>query len=92
MKIDATEKTQEELNEIVRRNRSSEYEIFGCLGHRFIAAGAEDSRFLLHGTPGNALAAYCNGATIEVFGNAQDAVGDTMNDGKIIVRGNVGDA
>lgn len=92
MKIDATGKTQEELNEFIRLNKSDGYEIFGCLGHRFIAAGAENSSFLLHGTPGNALAAYCNGATVEVFGNAQDAVGDTMNDGRIIIRGSVGDA
>ena len=92
MKIDATGKSQEELNEFVRKNKSDSYEIFGCLGQRFIAAGAENSRFLLHGTPGNALAAYCNGAFVEVDGNAQDAVGDTMNGGKIVIRGNVGDA
>lgn len=38
------------------------------------------------------LAAYLNGACIEVRGNAQDAVGDTMNDGRIIVHGSIGDA
>ena len=92
MRIDATGKSQEELNELVRNNKSEEYEIFGCLGQRFIAAGAENSRFLLHGTPGNALAAYCNGAYVRVDGNAQDAVGDTMNGGEIVICGNVGDA
>lgn len=92
MKIDASDKTQEELNEIVRQGKATEYEITGLLGQRFIAAGAEDKRFILHGTPGNALAAYCNGATVEVDGNAQDAVGDTMNDGKIVIHGSVGDA
>ena len=30
--------------------------------------------------------------TVTVNGNAQDAVGDTMNDGLIIVHGNIGDA
>ena len=35
---------------------------------------------------------YLNGANIEVNGNAQDAVGDTMNAGTIVVHGNVGDA
>lgn len=92
MKIDATMKTQEELNDIIRNSNSKEYEITGCLGQRFIAAGAENTSFLLHGTPGNALAAYCNGALVTVDGNAQDAVGDTMNSGKIIIHGNVGDA
>ena len=33
-----------------------------------------------------------NGSTLEVFGNAQEAVGDTMNEGDIIIHGNVGDA
>ena len=92
MKIDASGKTQEELNEIVREANDAEYEITGLLGQRFIAAGAENTRFILRGTPGNALAAYCNGATVEVDGNAQDAVGDTMNDGKIVINGSVGDA
>lgn len=92
MEIDATGKTQEELNEIIRSKKASEYKISGCLGQRFIAAGAEKTHFYLKGTPGNALAAYCNGATIEVDGNAQDAVGDTMNDGKIVINGSVGDA
>lgn len=92
MKIDASGIDQEELNSLIRKNKDSEYEIFSCLGQRFIAAGAENAEFILHGTPGNALAAYCNGATVIVDGNAQDAVGDTMNGGKIIIHGNVGDA
>ena len=92
MKIDASGKTQEELNELIRDAKETECVITGLLGQRFIAAGAENTRFLLHGTPGNALAAYCNGATVEVDGNAQDAVGDTMNGGKIVIHGSVGDA
>ncbi len=34
------------------------------------------------GIPGNALGAYLNDAVITVNANAQDAVGDTMNEGK----------
>ena len=37
------------------------------------------------------MAAYMDGVTLEVFGNAQDAVGNTMNKGKIIIHGNAGD-
>lgn len=32
------------------------------------------------------------GASITVCGNAQDAVGDTMNAGEIVVHGSIGDA
>ena len=31
-------------------------------------------------------------AAIEVYGNAQDATGDTMNDGEIVIHGSSGDA
>ena len=43
----------------------------------------------IHGTPGNGLGAYLDGAEIIVHGNAQDAVGDTANDGRIIVYGSI---
>lgn len=66
-------------------------EVRGCLGQRFIGAGMKEKRVCIQGIPGNALGAYLDGATLEVFGNAQDAVGDTMNEGAIIIHGNVGD-
>lgn len=92
MKTDATELRFDELNQKLRESNDQSVEVFNCMGQRFIAAGESEKHVLLHGTPGNALGAYLNGATIEVFGNAQDAVGDTMNDGKIIIHGNIGDA
>lgn len=91
MKIDAQQFDYTALNEEMR-NCNEDFEITGCLGHRFIGAGMSDRKIKIHGIPGNALGAYLNGAEIEVFGNAQDAVGDTMNKGKIIVHGNIGDA
>ena len=63
-----------------------------ALGQRYIAAGASQGTIELHQVPGNALGAYLDGAEIQVFCNAQDATGDTMNDGKIIVHGCCGDA
>ena len=36
---------------------------------------------VIDGVPGNALGAYLGGGSITVNGNAQDAVGDTMNAG-----------
>ena len=47
-----------------------------CFGQRFLAAGISDKTVTVSGIPGN----------------AQDAVGDTMNDGTIVIHGNVGDA
>ena len=66
--------------------------IRGCCGQRFIGSGLKDKHVVIHGTPGNALGAYLDGACLEVRGNVQDAVGDTMNDGEIVVYGNAGDA
>ena len=89
--IDASQLDHRQLNEQIQHH-SGELLITGCLGQRFIGAGAEQGHLELAGTPGNALGAYLNGACIEVRGNAQDAVGDTMNDGRIIVHGSIGDA
>jgi glutamate synthase domain-containing protein 3 len=77
------------INEALRGG-DAEYTITGCLGQRFIAAGMSGVSVEIDGVPGNALGAYLNGARITVRGNAQDAV--TMNDGEIVVHGNVGDA
>ncbi len=79
------------INEELRKAERS-CSLVGCLGQRFIAAGASDKEIVVEGTPGNALGAYLNGAKIIVRGNAQDAVGDTMNEGLIAVYGNIGDA
>ena len=74
------------LNEKIRQ-AGSKCCITGCLGQRFIAAGMQGKNITIEGIPGNALGAYFGGGRIDVIGNAQDAVGDTMNDGEIIVRG-----
>lgn len=46
----------------------------------------------IHGTPGNDMACFMVAGTIEVFGNSQDQIGNTMNDGLIVVHGRCGDA
>ena len=69
------------LNETLRRN-ATDITLEECCGQRFIAAGMSDKNITINGVPGNALGAYLNGATITVNANAQDAVGDTMNEGK----------
>jgi glutamate synthase domain-containing protein 3 len=63
------------------------------IGQRYIAATASEKelRITIMGTPGNNLGAFLDGPTIEVFGNAQDMTGNTMNSGRIVVHGNAWD-
>ncbi len=62
-------------------------------GQRYIGTGlrGEGVRIEADGTPGQALAMFMDGPTVEVLGNAQDGVGNTMNSGQVIVHGSVGD-
>jgi glutamate synthase domain-containing protein 3 len=62
-------------------------------GQRYIGAGlqGEDIRIDIYGVPGNDMAVFMDGPTIEVFDNAQDSVGNTMNAGRIYVHGHAGD-
>ncbi|MGI6005396.1 MAG: glutamate synthase [Christensenellales bacterium] len=89
--IDSRDMHFQSLNEAIREG-DGEITILNCLGQRFIASAMTDKKITIHGTPGNALGCYLNGASIRVHGNVQDAVGDTMNNGQIIVHGDAGDA
>lgn len=61
-------------------------------GQRYMGAGLDAGKRLeIHGTPGNDTAAYLNGGTVEVFGNGQEAIGNTMGGGSVTVHGHVGD-
>ena len=83
MKIDAANLSHKELNDALRKDERR-FTLTGCCGQRFIAAGMSDKDIAIEGIAGNALGAYLNGACLTVNANAQDAVGDTMNEGKII--------
>jgi len=62
------------------------------LGQRYIGDGLRGAHVLIiNGIPGNDLAAFMDGPTIEVLENAQDGVGNTMNSGKVIIHGDAGD-
>ena len=86
MNVEAKGLDYKALNEAIRAAGPS-CRITGCLGQRFIGAGMSGRQVEIDGIPGNALGAYLGGGTITVNGNAQDAVGDTMNDGSIINAG-----
>jgi NADPH-dependent glutamate synthase beta subunit-like oxidoreductase/glutamate synthase domain-containing protein 3/Pyruvate/2-oxoacid:ferredoxin oxidoreductase delta subunit len=64
----------------------------GVTGQRYIGAGLDPNIVLeIKGIPGQDLGVFNDGATIIVYGNAQDGVGNTMNNGHVIVHGNAGD-
>ena len=92
MRINALGMYYQQLNEAVRSCSDRHIIIDQLCGQRYIAAAEKDRLFTLHGTPGNGLAQYMDGATVEVFGNCQEAVGDTMNSGEVIIHGSCGDA
>lgn len=92
MIINAKNLGYQELNEQIRQTSEHDITITDCIGQRYIGAGLSGKNITIHGTPGNALAAYMNGSAIHVYGNAQDATADTMNDGVICIHGCAGDA
>jgi glutamate synthase domain-containing protein 3 len=81
------------LNELIDKTAKTEKEIVlkDVCGQRYIGRALGNVKLKIYGTPGNDMAAFADGAEIEVFGSAQDAAGNTMNAGRIIVHGNSGD-
>jgi len=84
------------LNELIRQVMAEgerHIVLDGVMGHRYIACTANNKEVYIEirGTPGNNLGAFLDGPTLEVFGNAQDMTGNTMNSGRIIVHGNAWD-
>lgn len=66
--------------------------VVGVNGQRYLGTGlAGQADLLLEGTPGNDLAAYMDGTIMQVYGNVQDGVANTMNSGEIVVHGHAGD-
>lgn len=90
--IRAAEMSFQQLNEQIHTCQDAEITLTDVRGQRYIASGLSGKRLAIHGIPGNALGAYVDDCRVEVFGNAQDATGDTMNAGEIIIHGSSGDA
>jgi glutamate synthase domain-containing protein 3 len=92
--IDASGIYYRELNDLIDNMIETDKAIIlkNIFGQRYIGRGLHEKvKLKIYGIPGNDMAAYMDGAEIEVFGNTQDAVANTMNSGKIIVHGNCGD-
>lgn len=90
--IRAAEMSFQQLNEQIHTCQDAEITLTDVMGQRYIASALSGKRLAIHGIPGNALGAYVDDCRVEVFGNAQDATGDTMNAGEIIIHGSSGDA
>ncbi|HOJ95963.1 MAG TPA: hypothetical protein PK024_03880 [Methanospirillum sp.] len=84
------------LNKQIRqavRDGASEIILKNVMGQRFIGDGLIGSvKIVIHGVPGGDLGMFMKGPTIEVFGNADHAPGNTMDEGTIIIHGASGDA
>ncbi len=84
---DANERIREELQHL------DALELTEVFAQRYIGCAMPAGKILkIQGTPGNDMACYMDGGTIEVFGNAQDQIGNTMNGGEVIIHGRCGDA
>lgn len=93
--IDARGMYYKELNEMVKAalaEGAEKIKLINVNGQRFIGDGLEGNKqIIIEGTPGNDLAAYMNGPTLLVYGNAQDGVANTMNEGTIVIYGDARD-
>ncbi len=93
--IDAAGVYYKQLNDMVRcalKEGAQTIEICNIRGQRYIGGAIEgDVTFLLHGVPGQDLGVFMRGPQIRVEGNAQDGVGNTMDEGFISINGMAGD-
>ena len=92
--IDASGMDYQKLNMAIAREVEArgEANVINVLGHRYIASGLKRGIIRIWGVAGNASANLLHGAHLYIYGDAQDDLGDTMNDGLIAVYGDVGDA
>jgi len=95
VKINARQLHYRELNNMIKGAAAEgleEIEISDVYGQRYIGSGIRQPvRINIHGVPGNDLGAFMDGPNITVDRNAQDGVGNTMNNGTIVVHGRAGD-
>jgi len=95
MQIDAINLHYRDLNARIREAAAAGETCFtltGVNGQRYIADGLRAKiKIDIFGVPGNDLGVFMDGPEITVHNNAQDAIANTMNDGKIVICGDAGD-
>ncbi len=95
MPIEAGLARYEKVNELIKNEllHKNKVTVRDVNGQRYIGCALDKGKTIeIHGTPGNDMACYLNGGRVVVYGNCQDAVGNTMNGGEIVVHGHSGDA
>jgi glutamate synthase domain-containing protein 3 len=94
-KVNAQDMHYKELNVLLREldnGGAEKIELTNIYGQRYIGTDLKTKMKIdIYGTPGNDLAAFMDGPSIEVHGNAQDCTGNTMNNGRIVIHGRAGD-
>lgn len=95
MEIDAKNLHYRDLNDQIHQSLghgAKEILLRNVNGQRYIGNGIRGNlKISIEGVPGNDLAAFMDGPSIIVNSNAQDAVGNTMNSGKVVIHGHAGD-
>jgi len=95
LQIDATGIHYRALNAQLReavQNGVQSIELRNVFGQRYIGTDLRGPVMIhIRGTPGNDLAAFMDGPSVVVHGNAQDGCGNTMNGGEVVVHGRAGD-
>jgi glutamate synthase domain-containing protein 3 len=95
VEIDAKDIHYRDLNERIHqavRQGAKEILLQNINGQRYIGDGIRGKiKIKIEGVPGNDLAAFMDGPIIVTHSNAQDAVANTMNKGKVVIHGNAGD-
>lgn len=93
--LDAKGIYYKQFNEMIRekvREGFTDFTLTNVNGQRYIATALEgDLTFIVEGVPGQDMASFMRGPYVRVNANGQDGIGNTMDDGKIVVDGIVGD-
>ncbi|SDN95606.1 GltB/FmdC/FwdC-like GXGXG domain-containing protein [Desulfonauticus submarinus] len=93
--IDAKGIYYKDLNQKIReliRQGYQDFELVNVSGQRYLATGLDGKyNFLIKGVAGQDTAAFMRGPYLRIEGNAQDGLGNTMDDGRVVVTGMAGD-
>ena len=92
--IDASKMGRVELNQALAEmlSKTGYAAAYNLQGHRYVANGLGPGRLELWGTVGNASLNLVEGLDAYIYGQAQEDLGDSMTNSRIVVYGSVGDS
>jgi len=93
--LDASGMYYRQLNEQIREavaGGATKIVLNNINGQRYIAGALEGNiEFEINGVPGQDMCSFMRGPKVRVKANAQDGVGNTMDDGLVVIEGLAGD-